>query len=85
MSDLLARESQQPTRQVCAALCCVHRHVDELGRITSGSALLGYELQITHDHGQQIVEVVGDPARQLPDGLHLLRLTERLLSIFQLG
>jgi len=82
---LLARECQQPARQVCAALCGVHRHLDEFGRITSGRAPLGYEFQVAHNDGQQIVEVVGDPARQLPHGLHLLCLTERLLGIFQLG
>ena len=35
------------------------------------------------DDGQQIVEIMGDTARQLPDGLHLLRLGELGLAYAQ--
>ena len=37
------------------------------------------------DGGQQVVEVVGDAAGQLPDRFHLLRLPELLLEPLQLG
>src|SRR5262249_44849686 len=40
----------------------------------------GQQLEIATDHGQQIVEVVGDAAGQLADRLHLLRLAEMLLG-----
>jgi hypothetical protein len=32
------------------------------------------------DHRQQIIEIVRNTAGQVPDGLHLLRLTQRLLG-----
>ena len=37
-------------------------------------------LQSADDDGEQIVEIVGDPAGELADGLHLLRLAQRLLG-----
>ena len=37
------------------------------------------------DDGQQVVEVVGDAAGELADGLHLLRLPQRLLLMPELG
>ena len=37
------------------------------------------------DHRQHIVEVVRDPAGQLPDRFHLLRLAKRLVRGFQFG
>ena len=38
-------------------------------------------LQIADDDGQQIVEVVRDPAGQLADRLHLLRLAKLFLGL----
>ena len=32
---------------------------------------------------QQIVEIVRDPAGEMPDGLHLLRLDQRLAGLIQ--
>ena len=43
------------------------------------------ELGAAQDDGQQVVEVVGDAARQLADGVHLLRLPELLLERAPLG
>ena len=40
------------------------------------------QFQRAGDAGQQVIEVVGDTARQLADSLHLLRLTQ---SFFGLG
>ncbi|KZB98978.1 hypothetical protein AU375_04781 [Methylobacterium radiotolerans] len=39
-----------------------------------------HELQRAGDAGEQVVEVVGDAARELPDRLHLLRLAQLLLQ-----
>ena len=44
-----------------------------------------HPLQAAADALQQIVEVVGDAAGQLPDGFHLLRLAQRLLGLLQLA
>lgn len=36
---------------------------------------------LARDHGQKVVEVMGDTASELSDGLHLLRLQEILLHL----
>ena len=43
------------------------------------------ELGAADDHGEQIVEVVGDPARELADRFELLRLQELRLELVLLG
>ena len=39
-------------------------------------------LEIAEDDGQQVVEVVSDPSRELPECLHPLRLNQRGLRLF---
>jgi hypothetical protein len=55
----------------------IHRLRDQLqvvpARIIGLQAHRG-DVAAPPDHGQQVVEVVGDPAGQPPDGLQLLRL-----------
>ena len=41
-------------------------------------------LEISDDHLQKVVEVVGDAARQLADGFHLLRLAQGLFVAAEL-
>ena len=55
-----------------------------LGGAPFGEAL-GHDLQTAADAGQQVVEVVGDAAGQLADGLHFLRLAKRGLAGHQFG
>ena len=43
------------------------------------------QLQIAHDDGEQVVEIVRDAAGELAHGLHLLRLAELLLHLPTLG
>jgi hypothetical protein len=43
------------------------------------------ELAVAHDRRQQVVEVVGDAAREPPDRLHLLRLAQLLFEPAPLG
>jgi len=43
------------------------------------------ELGVTHDDGQQIVEIVRNATGELPDGLHFLRLRELGLERLLLG
>ncbi len=62
-----------------------HRRVD-VTRNVVGSSLIEtglQQIQRSHDSSQEIVEVVRDPAGQLPDRLHLLRLKQRLLGGLQ--
>ena len=44
---------------------------------------VGKEIGVADDHGQQVVEVVGDPAGQPADGLHLLALPALLFAEVQ--
>src|SRR5205823_2080273 len=41
------------------------------------------KLEAAHDHGEDVVEVVGDAAGELSDGLHLLRHRERVAGALQ--
>src|SRR5207237_8541768 len=43
------------------------------------------ELAAALDDGQEVVEVVGDAAGELPDRLHLLRLTDLSLEVLPLA
>ncbi|MNR36126.1 hypothetical protein D3C85_1540210 [compost metagenome] len=45
-------------------------------------ALADY-FQIAEDHRQQVVEIVGNASGELADGLHLLRLEQRLAGLFE--
>lgn len=42
-------------------------------------------LGVAQDHGEDVVEVVGDSAGEAPDRFHLLRLTKLLLDLPELG
>ena len=46
--------------------------------------VVGEDARVARDDGEQVVEVVGDAARQAPDGLHLLRVQELLLRRVEL-
>jgi hypothetical protein len=74
------RERQEALREVGADLRRCHGAGD--GPIESGNALcvLFGDFEVPGDDRQQIVEIVGDAARQLPQRLHLLRLTQLLLE-----
>ena len=50
-------------------------------RSRASSMPLDQELAVAEDHGQQVVEVVGDAAGEAADRLHLLRLAELLLEL----
>ena len=62
----------------------VRRALDLHGVLTPGIARLHAAQQnavVARDGRQEVVEVVGDAAREAPNGFHLLRLTERLLAL----
>ena len=44
-----------------------------------------HQVEGADDAGEEVVEVVGDAARELAHRLHLLRLAELILSLLQLG
>jgi hypothetical protein len=49
-----------------------------LGVLRPGAQVLLGDLQVADDDGEQVVEVVRNPAGQLADGLELLRLPQPL-------
>ena len=54
--------------------------LDARPQLALGRQLAGDHVARAHDDGEQVVEVVRDAARERPDRLHLLRLTELLLA-----
>ena len=48
------------------------------------ASLLEQEIEVADNHAQQIIEIVGDAARQLSDRLQLLRPEELFLRLYSL-
>ena len=84
LRELPAREQQQLARQRRGALGRVHDLVRRLGRAAGRERVLEHA-RVAADHGQQIVEVVRDAAREAADRVHLLRLAQLLLERELLG
>ena len=84
LDHLLPAEREELARQGGGALGRLLDLID-LGahRVALGQAL-GDQLPVPGDDVQQIIEVVGDPARQPADGFHLLRLPKLLLELLAL-
>src|SRR4051794_982622 len=76
---LLAREREQLARELRGAL---GRPLDlaQFVRARAGADAALREPAVAADHGQQVVEVMRDAARELADRLHLLRLAQLLLE-----
>jgi len=68
-------------RQVRAALRRIQNHLRHLAQARVPFGFLADEFRTTQDHGQQIIEIVGDSSGQLAHRLHLLRLAELLLQL----
>ena len=82
---LLAAEREQPLGQVAGPLggdADLGELVPQL-RVVAGAR--ERELAVAGDRDEQVVEVVGDPACELADGLELLRLAEAVLERPLLG
>src|SRR5215472_2415029 len=75
---LAPTKSEQTAGELRAKLCGALRLLDELAVSRLVDARLEH-LEIAGDHCQEVVEVVGEAASELPDRLHLLRLAEVLL------
>ena len=78
---LLARERQETLGERLAALSTLDRAADQAQAVGIVGQPLAQQLEIAQHRRQQVVEVVGDAAGQLPDYLHLLCLTVRLLDL----
>lgn len=79
---LPARKGQKPGNQCGGPVCRFGGSVHEAAHIlyTTGRDAAFGEIYSANDASQHVVEVVCDPARQLTDRLHLLRLSKRFFS-----
>jgi hypothetical protein len=84
---LAAGEGQQALRQRGGTAAGTLRRGDEAAKVVEASPVDADldELQIAHHAGQEVVEVVRQPAGQLADRLHLLTLAQHLLAVLLLG
>jgi len=76
VQGLLAGKRQQTLGQQRSAFGGLQRAADARGIRRMGIG----QLQATDDHRQQVVEIMRQPARQLPDGLHLLAVQQRFFQ-----
>ena len=74
LQRLLSREGQQAAHEIGAAIGGLQGDLGGLAGARVCAGPFGQHVQIADDHGQEIVEVVGDAAGQLADAFHLLRL-----------
>ena len=82
---LAPREGQQMARQAGAPIGTQQRVADSPQRRLVALHLAGEDVQIADDDLQQIVEVMGHPAGELADRLHLLRLLQHAFGAQSLG
>jgi hypothetical protein len=75
-----AREGEKLRGQARAALGGIPRGLGELSHAVFVRCTVFDKLEIPGNHHEQIIEVVGDAARELADGLHLLTLMQLLLD-----
>src|SRR5207248_1668840 len=85
LQSLLAREGEKPFGELRALFGRLDCRPDPLDRALVVPHQLLDKLEVAHDHHEQIVEVMGDAAGELTDGLHLLRLQEFLFEQLALG
>ncbi len=85
LQRLLAAEGQQLARKCRGAVGAEDHLVQILGQGIVLRQLRLHHLTVALDGHEDVVEVVGHPARQLPDGLQLLRLAELFLQLSVLG
>ena len=78
---LLAGKGQHPLHELSAPLGRLVDLLDHRRDLRIGCDTGRGQLRHADDDGQDVVEVVGDPAGQLADGLHLLRLAQLLLQL----
>ena len=70
---LAAREGEQAGGERGAALGAVDGAVEQSAELRIVGQTLAQQVEVAEDRGQQVVEVVREPAGQLADAFHLLR------------
>ena len=83
--NLFAAEGEQLPREAGGPIgCTLDFHDVVMARVGFRQAL-SQEARESLDGRQQVVEVVGDPARELADRVHLLRLPELIFERAAIG
>ena len=82
---LASRKGQELSGQPRTALDSRNRALQARRYARIRCDVAGHQIQIGADDLQQIVEIVGNAAGELANGLHLLRLAERHLGLYTLG
>src|SRR5204863_3631032 len=80
VQDLVAAESEELLGEVGAVARRFEHALDVAAAGVVESEVVLDEAAVTHDAGKEVVEVVGDAARQPAHRLHLLRLPELFLQ-----
>ena len=80
---LPAREGQQALCQRSAPLGTLHGAVHQAQQVGVAADTTVEQVEVGDHRHQQVVEVVRDAARELPDRLQLLRLPQLLLGLSQ--
>ena len=80
---LAARKGEHALRQRRAALRAADGIVDQASDWGHRAHALASEFEAAEDRHQQVVEIVRDAAGELADGIHLLRLEQRLARLLQ--
>ena len=83
--DLLAGEGKKLASEASRTFAGAKNLPNLLATWISSRQLHEHELTVTHNDGQEIVEVVGHAGSQLTDRFHFVRLTELILQLFHLG
>jgi hypothetical protein len=76
MEFVLAAEGQQLARQVAGPPGGLGDFLEGVGRFVARRRIGHEHARMAADDGEKVVEIVGDAAGQLPDGLHFLRLAQ---------
>ena len=85
LQRLLAREGEQALDQLHAAARRLQRRFDEFVEFGVIRTVILQRRQVADDDGEQVVEVVGQAAGQLANGLHFLGLDEGGLHALLFG
>jgi hypothetical protein len=85
LQGLAPRESEQPLHEYPGALGRLQRARDHPLRAGIADSAALKKIETADDRRQQVVEVVRDPAGQLAHALQLLRLSQRVMRLGELG
>ena len=85
LQDLLPAEREQLSREAGGPVGGLANFGDILVTGVAGAQIFEEQVRVAGDRGENVVEVVSDPAREPADRFHFLRLAQLLLELHALG